>query len=313
MLTQAGFAVSDVFRQRPLSFDFLARRDDQLYILKVLTNIDSLSEDVAREMRVLARFLDGRPLLVGLKASGGRLEAGAVYVRHGIPILSASGLHEFLLEGAPPVAIAAPGGFCVRLDGPALHRLRAERGLSLGQLAEVAGVSRRAISMYEAGMSATVEAALRLEEFLDEALIVPIDPFARLELANEEARPDALAQVQDPFTRSVFERLAQLGLGVVPTARSPFSGIGLLRGEQQEPEARDAVLFTATELPDLVAKRRALLTSVSLISERTSVFVTEERSPALDGAVVIRRRELRAVRSPEALAELVKEKREDAD
>ncbi|MGH2671165.1 MAG: transcriptional regulator, partial [bacterium] len=117
LLAHAGFAVSDVFRQRPLSFDFLARRDDQLFIVKVLTNVDSLSEDVAQEMRVLARFLEGRTVLVGLRSSSGVLEAGAVYVRHQVPILSLEGLREYLLEGVMPVAIAAPGGFCVRLDG----------------------------------------------------------------------------------------------------------------------------------------------------------------------------------------------------
>jgi len=48
----------------------------------------------------------------------------------------------------------------------------------LGQVADVAGVSRRAISMYEEGMSAMVEVAERLEAFFDEALVEPADPHA---------------------------------------------------------------------------------------------------------------------------------------
>lgn len=313
LLTQAGFAVSEVFRQRPISFDFLARRDDQLYILKVLTNIDSLSEDVAREMRVLSHFLDGRPLLIGLKASAGPLEAGAVYVRHGIPILSAEGLADYILAGAPPVAFAAPGGFCVRLDGERISMLRAERGLSLGQLADVAGVSRRAISMYEAGMSATVEAALRLEEYLDEPLIVPLDPFARLDPAEPEPPRVPVDQAGDPFVHTVLELLTGLGVGVVPTRRSPFHAIGLL--DPARPDAGppgDALLVSASAGLDVVRKRRGLLSSVSLISERTSVFFTASEGPGLEGATVIHRRELKDVEDAGGLAELVKAKRDEA-
>lgn len=314
LLAQAGFAVSEIFRQRPISFDFLARRDDQLYILKVLTNIDSLNQDVAREMRVLSRFLNGRPLLVGLKASSGPLEAGAVYVRHGIPILSAEGLHEYILQGAPPVAFAAPGGFCVQLDGEALHRLRVERGLSLGQLADIAGVSRRAISMYESGMSATVEAALRLEEYLDVQLILPLDPFARMD-ADEDAAPQQdVTSVQDPFARTILEILKGLGVGVVPTARSPFNAIGILDPSEYDPALdRGALLVTASRDFDIVKRRIALLSSVSLISERTSVFITGEGDDVLDGAAVIRRKELKRLASAEALAELLAQRRDEAE
>lgn len=312
LLSHAGFAVSEVFQHRPISFDFLARRDDQLYILKVLTNIDSLSEDVSREMRVLARFLDGRPLLVGLKSSSGRLEAGAVYVRHGIPILSFQGLKEYLLDGAPPVAFAAPGGFCVQLDGDRLEAIRHEENLSLGQLADVAGVSRRAISMYEAGMSATVEAALRLEEYLEEELIVPLDPFSRVDQDDQETQTPDWRQVDDPFTRAVFELLAGKGLGIIPTSRSPFSGIGLLHPSQPAPAPHDdALLLNALRDEDRSEDREMVLRSVSSITERTAVYIVGQDMETPPGAAVLRRREVKRIEDPEALAELVKSKKSD--
>ena len=46
-----------------------------------------------------------------------------------------------------------------------MKRLREERSISLGTLAEIAGVSRRTIQMYENGMGAMIDVAIRLEEF----------------------------------------------------------------------------------------------------------------------------------------------------
>ncbi len=312
-MAQAGFAVSEVFRHRPISFDFLARRDDQLYILKVLTNIDSLSEEVAEEMRVLARFLDGRPLLVGLKASSGPLEPGAVYVRHGIPILSAEGLRDYLIEGAPPMAFAAPGGFCVKLDGDKLNELRVDRDLSLGQLADVAGVSRRAISMYEDGMSATVEAALRLEEFLEEPLIQPLDPFDRTTL-DDQPRQMSLDDISDPFIRSIFERLSAMGFGIVPTGRSPFHGIGLVHPDDYDPaNPQQALLLTASSKPRAIEKRSSLMGSVSTICERTSLFIVQEDTEGPRGTAFVEKDQLDRLETVEGLVELARERGEDGD
>lgn len=310
LMAHAGFAVSEVFQHRPISFDFLARRDEELYILKVLTNIDSLSEEVAREMRLLSRFLDGNTLLVGTKASNAPLEAGAVYVRHGIPILSFEGLRDYLIEGAPPMAFAAPGGFCVKLDGEKLHQIRVEENLSLGQLADVAGVSRRAISMYEDGMSATVEAALRLEEFLQEGLIEPLDPFERSQDADEMRTVD-IQEITDPFTRAIFERLSDMGFGIVPTGRSPFHGIGLVTPEDYDPSnPQEALLLTASTKRKAIRKREGLLGSVSTVSERTSLFIVREEQEGPRGTAFVQKQELDRLDTAEGLLELAREKRE---
>jgi putative transcriptional regulator len=314
LMAQAGFAVSEPLSHRPVSFDFLARRDEGFYILKVLTNIDSLSEEIAREMRILARFLNGRPLLVGVKASSAPLEAGAVYVRHGIPILSLEGLRDYLIEGAPPMAFAAPGGFCVKLDGDKLNEIRSEENLSLGQLADVAGVSRRTISMYEDGMSATVEAALRLEEFLERPLIRPIDPFARMEDEEEETEPEAIEEVSDPYTRSIFDLLSELGFGIVPTGRSPFHGIGLVDPSEYDPsEPDEALLLTTSSKSRTIEERAALLRSVATICERTALFITGDEREGPHGTAFVQKDKLEGFDGVEGLVELAREKRQSGD
>src|SRR5438067_1998522 len=140
MLARSGYFLSADSGARPLSFDLAARRDDELLLVKVLTNVDGLTDAVAQELRVIAQFL----------------------------------------------------------DAARLRRIREERGLSLGDLAQAAGVSRRAIGMYEDGMGAMVEVAMRLEEFLDETLALPTNPF------RSDAMPAAAAAATAPSANDII-------------------------------------------------------------------------------------------------------------
>ncbi|MGI0148823.1 MAG: transcriptional regulator, partial [Thermoplasmata archaeon] len=177
-LAKTGFFLSRPHGERGLCFDLVARRDDTLLLVKVFQNVDALSKETAHELKVIGQTLEGSPLVIGERSGTGPLEDGVIYSRFGVPILCRSTLLEFLEEGIPPFLFSAPGGLYVRLDTAALRRLRDERGLSLGALAEIAGVSRRTIQMYLEGMAATVDVAMRLEDVLSESLALPVDPFA---------------------------------------------------------------------------------------------------------------------------------------
>ena len=84
ILSNAGFYVSDLYSMRPIGFDLVARRDNSLLIIKVLTNINSLSEEVASELKLLSKLLKGHPLLIGERGGTGYLENDVVYDRFGI-------------------------------------------------------------------------------------------------------------------------------------------------------------------------------------------------------------------------------------
>ena len=99
ILSNAGFYVSDMCSMRPVGFDLVARRDNSLLIIKVLTNIDAMSEDVAKELRVLSILLKGHPLLIGERSGTGLLETDVVYDRFGIQAITPETLGNHLLEG----------------------------------------------------------------------------------------------------------------------------------------------------------------------------------------------------------------------
>lgn len=304
VLGKAGFAVSERCDVRPVSFDVMARRDDTLLVIKILANVDALGERVAQELRVLARFLKGVPLLVGERSSAGPLEPGVLYSHRGIAIVSQETLTDFLLENQPPLAYAAPGGLHVRLRGEVLRQLRQERRLSLGLLAEVAGVSRRAVQMYEEGMRATVESALRLEEFLQTSLIEAADPFKSFAESQPEGdlSSELSSRLAGLLERDIFQILRTVGFRVVPTAQSPFNAV------TQEKET----ILTGVDRGDPTLARRAqIISSVTAVAEKDSMIVVrkERRVDQISGTPLVQANELERLRDPAELIDLLDHRR----
>lgn len=303
-LVSAGFAVSDRCDLRPVSFDVVARREKDLLMVKVLANVDALSDAVAQEIKVLCRFLEARPLLVGLRAGSGLLEDGVVYARHDIPILTPGTLHAYLTQGDAPMVYAAPGGFYVQLDGQALRRVRDEMRLSLGALAQMAGVSRRTIQMYEEGMSASIDAAMRLEEFLQPELIRPIQPFKHYD-PKAHPIPENPPGERDPMEDLVRGLLEAVGYQVRATHRSPFQAISV-DGEADP----DHTLLTGLGRDSPQLRRRArVVASVSRITGRPGFFVVERTTRTqLEGTPVVSREELESLHDPEKILRLILER-----
>jgi len=295
-LAKSGFFVSDPHNIRSISFDIIARRDKDLLIIKALTNIDSLSGDDAEQIRVLATALGGSPLVVGLHSGAGKLDDGILYSRFGLPIMSVRTFDEHMIEGVPPFVYAAPGGLYVRLDGDLIKQLRQDRNISLGTLAEAAGVSRKAIQMYESGMGAMIEIAARIEEFLNQPIVVPLNPFSyTMDVAKT-------LQTFDDFqglNRDVFEMLRELGYSVVPTIRCPFDAL-----------ARDDEFLMLTGIGESfqVTERKArVVSNISRITERKSVIFVHQKTSvqSIEGIPLITKDELRKADDADDVIELM--------
>ncbi len=300
VLAKTGFFLSEPHGERGLCFDFVARRDNLLLIVKVLQNVDALNKATADELRNIARSLRGSPAVIGERTGTGPLEAGVIYSRFNIPILSRRTFLDFFEEGVPPFIYSAPGGLYVRLDAEALRTIREEGQLSLGTLAEIAGVSRRTIQMYLEGMSASIDVAARLEAFLKQPLVVPMDPFTFIS-SDEQVAP-MRAQLE-AFERELFQRLERLGYNVLPTVRSPFDG--LARHE-------DRTYLAGVESADSKLEKKATIVSnIGRVVEKDAVMFVEHRTVRLSiqGLPVIAREELRKVKNRDAVEDLINERK----
>jgi putative transcriptional regulator len=296
ILAKAGFDISPVMSLRSVCFDVVGRKGDTLLIIKILSNVDAFSRENAEEIKVLAETLHASPILVGERSSSGVLEPGIVYSRFNISIVSNETLADHLLSEAPPFIFAAPGGLYVRLDSDLLKKIREENGISLGTLAEMAGVSRRTIQMYESGMGAMIDAALRLEEYLNVPLIEPVDPFeykventsGRYELSGER-RSDSI----------VFNHLLDIGFAVTPVSRSPFEALT---------RSKDVIILTGLDNEDEKLIQKAMVASdISRISGKQSVIIVEKKHGLenVESTAIVTKDELKKMDDKSQLTDVV--------
>lgn len=266
ILARGGFDISPVMTLRSICFDVVGRKNDTLLIIKVLSNVDAFSRDNAEEMKVLAEMLHACPLLIGERSSSGILEPGIVYSRFNIQIISNETLADHILEDSPPFIFAAPGGLYVKLNNNALKEVREREGISLGTLAEVAGVSRRTIQMYETGMGAMIDAALRLEEFLDMPIIETVNPF-EYKIENKTREYELSG---DKRSNSVIlNHLLDMGFTVTPVVKSPFEALT---------RNKDIIILTGLDNEEERLIQKAMIASdISRIAGRHSVIIVNKK------------------------------------
>ncbi len=314
-LERAGFYVAHTQGVRPSSFDLAARRDATLLLIKVLKNIDALDADEAGRLLELGKVFPAIVLVVGRTSGVSELDPGVVYTRYGVPIIAEGTLSEYLEKAVPPFLFASPGGTFARIDGERLRLLRLERGLSLGALATIAGVSRRAIQLYEDGAGAEASVIHRIESYLGEPIVRPIDLFARPApartvdrtretggkgAAGEKPTERLLASTGDPLRDGVLRQLEGMGLEVVVTVRAPFDAVG------RTPE----ILLTAVGSLRSAQHRAEVLHGLARVAEGHSMFVVWEavHRASIAGMPVLTVGELKRHRDRDDLLEEIEER-----
>ncbi len=312
-LERAGFFVAVTQGVRPSSFDLAARRDATLLLVKVLKNIDALDAEEARRLLDLGRLFPAIVLVVGQTSGASELDPGVVYTRYGVPIITDDTLREYLEKALPPFLYASPGGTFARVDGDRLRELRLERGLSLGTLAGIAGVSRRAIQLYEDGAGAEATVIERIETYLGEPIVRPIELFAVLrsgrsavadresgrdEGADEGTRP--LPATGDALRDGVLRQLDGMGLEVTVTVRAPFDAVA------KTPE----ILLAAVGSLRSALHRAEVLQGIARVAEGHAMFVVDEsvRRSSVAGMPILTVSELRRHRDPDELLEQIEER-----
>lgn len=295
ILAKAGFDVSSALALRSICFDIVGKQDETLLIVKVLTNVDAFSRDNAEEMKILADALGANPLLIGENSSSGPLENGIVYSRFKIPIISNQTLAEHLLEEVPPFIFAAPGGLYVKISSSLLKELRESNNISLGTLAETAGVSRRTIQMYEAGMGAMIDAALRLEEFLNVPIIEPLDPF---EYKRETKTEDY--NIKTYVDSQPLDHMAKIGFTINPVIKSPFEAVT---------NNSQITMLTGIGAEEEKLIQKALITAeISRITGIHSLIIVEKKPSKdnIDNTAIVTKEELKKIDDQNELADIVK-------
>ena len=254
--------------------------------------------------------------MIGQTSGASELDPGVVYTRYGVPIISEETLQEYLDKALPPFLYASPGGTFARVDGERLRLLRQARGLSLGTLAGVAGVSRRAIQLYEEGAGAELGVIDRIESFLGEPIVRPIELFERPARRSASSKDAATASAEsdsrknaavrprprtgDALRDGVLDQLDGMGLDVVVTVRAPFDAF------TRTPE----ILLASMGSLRAALHRAEILHGLARVSEGHAMFIVRENvhRPSISGLPILNVAELKRHRDGDDLIEEISER-----
>lgn len=299
ILLMCGYNVSERCEICPRSFDLMTTNGEILLVIKIVSQIDSVNEDVAWDLDKIAKHLKAVPLIIAERARDIPLKRGAIYLRYGINAVSSSTLYDYLAEGELPLVYASSGGLYVNIDAARLRQKREELSMSLGDLAHVLGVSRRTISKYEDGMGATLDMAMMLEEFFDGDIVLTIDLFKYTPVEDEHT-PAALASAYtgDEVAARPKDHLRSIGINVHELRRSPFHAFAVFE---------DETILTCYGTPQKTVNRAELVSNISQISSTHSLCVVSDYSKEkkIGKTLVIGEERLKHLEDGEDLLEMV--------
>ncbi|WP_337860277.1 helix-turn-helix domain-containing protein [Ferroplasma sp.] len=216
-LKRDEFMVSEPDLYGLVTFDLICKRGNERYIIKILYNVNTFSKIGVAPLMKMSSLTNSKAIIIGEKAGNGKLERGVLYFRHGVPILSLESFKDYL-KGEPPVIYSAHGGFYVGINGKKMRDLREKNKYSIGDISLKLGVSRRSVSLYESGSSATIDIYLKLENILKGDISMDLD----MSISDIVSVPDNIAS---EFINEVFTVMNNIGYVSEYISRNPFDGL----------------------------------------------------------------------------------------
>ncbi len=205
-LLKKGFTIKNLTRT---CFDALARRNEQILLIKVLEDANSVSRQYTEEMIAIASYASASPLIIAEKA-GNRLEDNIVYSRFDIYTLN---FNTFLncINNKFPFVRRSQAGLTASVVGKKLKEKREELGYSLNALSKKLGVTSRMVIKYENENSeVTINKAMKMYDLFGEEIFNEVNVF----MQNK--------QPESKFETEVSRKYVELGFNAVETKKMPF-------------------------------------------------------------------------------------------
>ncbi len=274
-LQNTGYGIAKLSSGSNACFDIIAKRRNQLIIIKVEPYVDNFDRDNSFELKNIASFLNASPIIIGEKGRRfSQIEDGLVLLRYGIPVISTETFSNLIANGIPPVVYCSRGGYFVQINRKVLRQARIERDLSYADLAHLVGVSRRTIYEYEHSINPPPETTARLEEILD----VPIAQGIRIfdiEI-EKESKPQYSVKSMSSFKEEISSILQDLGfLSQFWTRLSPFDAFGEHKSQDMHSGLNVLVCVDEDQNKNLF-KRISLTQDIASLTKRRAIMIVED-------------------------------------
>jgi putative transcriptional regulator len=262
---------------------------------------------MVEDLKLIAYFFNGIPLVIGKDTRNDPLRDNVVYERRGIPAMNLQTFKNLLKQDQLHV-ISRKGGFYVKVDKKKIHRLRTEQGLSLQDVATKLGVSRKAVYLFERTTQIKEKNALQLEQLFNQTIKLPLDVF-NWEIEKEEFQT---SEDTTDFQAEIKEIFEDLGYNTYWAKNAPFDAI------TSEPDAKNSNAEESTLITGLTLSRRMniynrinLISEISKMARKLSMFIIEDgKLPATDNVLILQKAILEKMKDiKELYAKLKKVKR----
>jgi putative transcriptional regulator len=272
-------------------FDIAARKG-YLMLIKSLINVDGLNEEQALSLRSISYFLSAYPLVVSVKTNRQFLNDEIIYSRFQLPVITPEMLSNILEQELVPAMQSAKGKHTVAVDADALREKREELQLTLEQLSEIVGISKKALYEIENRrvnpMSDTVE---RLED----ALKTDLKTLYKLKTAEK-----TYIKPRNNFQSRVSKEFSRIGIDNSAVYSAPFEIVG---------REKFSLIISLSKNSLKIRKEATVVKKLSSIFSSKAVFVAKIcKEQAVEGVPIVLESELPEIESTKELGKILEEK-----
>jgi len=262
-------------------FDIIGKNGKTL-LIKVLVNIDGLTKDDARNMKIVSQFFSAYSLTVSVKSNRGLLSENIIYSRFGIPVMTLRCFETIIKNEWLPSITAIKGKHVVEIDTELLRREREKMNLSLELLSKKVNISKKCLYEIENNrVNPTEETVKKLEEFFGIQLKKPYE--LKSVMVSETITP------KTPFERKVCSKFRELKIDHSCLISLPFEIIG---------KKRKPLLAGLSEDERRLETRARIFNELSSFVGTTSVFIIKRsKRKNIGGVPVILESEISEMKS----------------
>jgi putative transcriptional regulator len=271
-------------------FDIVAKKKF-LMLIKALTNVDGLSEEHAQSIRAISYFISAYPLVVSRRTSRCSLSDSVIYSRFQLPVVTPK-MFSIIVEDAVPEIKSVRGKHTVTINTSYLREKRQELSMSLQNLSERIGVSKKALYEIEnQRVNPSVETVKKLEELFG----------AELKKSYELKYAEATYLLPETeFEHKISSELSRIGMDNTTVRHAPFNIVGR--------EKKSWITGLSVSVTG-IKENAGFIKKLSSIFSSRAVFITkgcEEQS--VEGVPVVLESELPEIETFKELNRLIKEK-----
>ncbi|MDO8634351.1 MAG: helix-turn-helix domain-containing protein [archaeon] len=284
-----GFSVTS-FLHTNNCFDLAAKRSGQVFLLKMLSNIDGLREEQAQELLRISSITHSPAFVIGEKSKSFEMKKGTVYERYGVNCVTTETFRSIVEDDLPQVRYFK-GKETVEIDSEKLRLKRKGLGMTLEQTAQKIGLTPESVHRYETEGSASLEAAKKLEKLFGQGFLSRIDV---LEPSKE------LGHGEKKELDDVFAKIEKLGFDLEFFSHAPFRAFSSPHGK--------IFLNRGKTGKEIRKKAIELGKTKKIIGGEPFIIAKEAREHEYHGIPIINEEELFSMTRHKNLLEAVKKK-----